>query len=234
MKLFLLLFIIISISNFAQINSSLIEKGKKYLLSVDTVYYPEYCHIALHQLKKMSMKDASQYYAFDKEIQTPFLNTKFFLYHFLNINPSPYFVVAIYNDTLKLLDRNCHGNYGCKSLIDFLNKRLQAEQPLGANDLLSLLKSYGELNHPSYFPYKIISKYSDVWWKGNNRKINYPPDRLKMIIRPISIKYTTNGFRAKYFVWDTSELSKVNFLYKNNKLYFDVKLIGVYTHPGLQ
>jgi hypothetical protein len=234
MKIFIYLFIVTNSCLIAQVDTTLINKCRRYLYDQDSVCYPFIYDLKKDKFTKKSFEEAKHYYVFVREIKTPLLKTCFLLYKELTMDPNPHFIVASYDNKLQVLKNEyCEARYGCNLLVDFLNQRLIDEEPLNNDQLFSLAQSIGELSSPKWFPSQIISKYDEVWWKTNSG-IEYLPDSLRHIIKPFSIEMQDKNAFLRYFIWNSMTLSEVSMLYNNKIISLNVKRIGKFLDIFIQ
>ncbi|HEX7357466.1 MAG TPA: hypothetical protein VF270_07160, partial [Ignavibacteriaceae bacterium] len=82
-----------------------------------------------------------------------------------------------------------------------------------------------KLSSPSWDSYRIIFKYNDVFWIGENRKVEHLPDSLKGVIKPIVVKKEQNIIKLEYYLWDEVKLKKVILYYHNNNVNVKLKTV---------
>jgi len=227
MKYLALTFCFFQVMSYAQIDDTLIEKARRFLYLNETHHRPFYIDTIKQAINEKPYELAKNSYQFNEEIKTPLKKTKFLHYSINTISPTPSYIIASFNDSLVLLIQwNCNEGYACDSLIRFINKRLEEENSLNKDQLVELAYAFLKLSSPSWDSYRIIFKYNDVFWIGENRKVEHLPDSLKEVIKPIVVKKEQNIIKLDYYLWDEVKLKKVILYYHNNNV--NVKLITVW------
>ena len=212
---------------YAQIDDTLIEKARKFLYLNETQHRPVYIDTINLEINEKPYELARNSYQFNEEIKTPLKKTKFLCYSINTMSPTPSYIISSFNDSLVLLIQwSCNEGYACDSLIKFINKRLEEENILNEHQLIQLAYAFIKLSSPSWEIYKIVVDYNNIFWIGENRKVEHLPDSLKDVIKPIVVKKEQDAIKLEYYLWNEVKLKKVTLYYKNNNI--DIELINVW------
>lgn len=211
---------------YAQIDEALIEKARQFLYLNETQHRPIYIDTINQEIIEKPYELARNFYQFNEEIKTPLKKTKFLRYSINTMSPTPSYIIASFNDSLVLLIQwNCNEGYACDSLIQFINKRLVEENTLINEQLVELAHAFIKLSSPSWDGYKIVSNYNDVFWFGENTNVEYLPDSLKEVIKPVCVKKERDVIMLKYYLWDEFKVREVILYYHNNSINLKLKTI---------
>jgi hypothetical protein len=212
----------------AQIDTSLIEKGRR-IVAIDDSSCQFYLMRRAH---KMTIEENLLWYKYDGEINSPLTNAKFLLYDVSHTNPNSRRLVVSYKSEL-FLKRYCSHEYGCCDLIGFINCALAEQAPLTEKQLEELIECITKLSDPGFLSYKLISSWKDIPWvpehSGMRDQFITMPDSLKSVIRPLSISSDNGNVEANYFVRNTNSLiKKINLVYRNKQIEIKTQNIGKY------
>ncbi len=206
-------------SALAQVDTVLIEGDSPFVLSPgDTLDSSFYLDSTSHNLKRLGHNYSVQHYQLARQIDSPLPRTKFLVYRESRINPSSYFALASYKDTLIVLVKNWTKTYGDRSILDFINSRLAPGVHLDLQQLYEIALCINQLSSVAYFPYEIISEYDQMGLSGSPPPPVHPPDTLRSIIQPLTIRSSYDDAQLDYFAWNGSALVRVRLLYHSHRL----------------
>jgi hypothetical protein len=227
----ILLFTVFSIAN-AQVDTSLIERGR-----ILVAYHDSSSWSFLVRIRKDStmIDKILQWYKFNYEIKSPLTKVKFLLYQNSNRAPSANHLIVAYKDTFLVSQFYDEENgYGCDSLIDFINQRLADEQPLTVDHIDDMAECITKLSDPGFDSYKIVSSWKEIKWAPESNGVNdhyaNMPDSLKAIIKPITVSSQNGIIEADYFVWNEeyTSLRKIKLIYTDSQIKVQNQKLGLY------
>ena len=229
MKLFAILTLASILVACSQIDTALIEKGRRMVAIKDTAFWNARYSL-VH--KTVTIEEILHWYIYCGEVKTPIKNTKFLSYLNGSVAPSDAILVVDYKDTLSLATF-CKNEYACDSLVNFLNQCLLSQSSLSKSELELLITAIGTLSDPGFMRYQKISSWKDISWYPNGsdyqRSVNLP-DSLKTAIQPLQISTHGDTVYADYFIWDNSApmIKRINLLYFNKKIKLSIQDLGKY------
>ncbi len=199
----------------SQTDTTLIERGRRFLFYQDSVYSPFAFDTTAREFRKLGLDKGLRSYQFIREVLSPLSDVKLFIYRVSITNPSPHFVIASYADTFKILVK-WWSEY--QPLIDFFDERLSSNPPLNSQQIAQLANCITEIASPAFIEYRIVSDFEELGITETHPTPNRPPDSLKSLIKPPTLRSTDGKVQVEYYVWTEKTLQRILLSYIEGRL----------------
>jgi hypothetical protein len=158
-----------------------------------------------------------QHLRFYKFIESPFTKTKFLVFSWPGMDPSPSFLISAFGDSVLELRVD-------QSNDIFFNNRLLFEPKFDRTKFIEFISFYNELLVFDYDYRIILNNWKDIKYAEGDTISN----ELKRLIRPLSVDTDGNAIKVKIYVWQRykRDLIEMIFVYRNGQFIVTSKLLG--------